>query len=77
MARHMYIRYGLFSMSYVHYMPLIEARLNHVFCWVIMWATVISSNGPGLVRIIPLWTTQEENNINKSVSASVTIKMDD
>ena len=58
-------------------MPLIEAKLSYVFCWVIMWATVLSSNGPGLVRIVPLWTTQEENNINKSVYASVNKKMDD
>ena len=43
--------------------PLIEAKLSCVFCWVIMWATVFSPNGPGLVIIVPLWTTQGENNI--------------
>ena len=55
--------------------PLIEAKLSCVFCWVIMWATVFSPNGPGLVIIVPLWTTQGENNIfdKKKTCPSVSI----
>ena len=41
--------------------PLIEAKHYLVSCWVIMWATKISSNGPGSALNVPLWTTQDEN----------------
>ena len=53
----------LFCYAFLLIVPLIEAKLSCVFCWVIMWATVFSPNGPGLVIIVPLWTTQGENNI--------------
>ena len=59
MARHMYIRLGLILYVFV---PLIEAKQSRVFCWVIMWATVFSPNNTGLVKIVPFWATQGENN---------------
>ena len=59
MARHMYIRLGLILYVFV---PLIEAKQSRVFCWV-MWATVFSPNGTGLIKIVLFWTTQGENNI--------------
>ena len=63
MARHMYIRCLLnpFPDVMVRTPPLIEAKHYLVSCWVIMWATKISSNGPGSALNVPLWTTQDEN----------------
>ena len=60
MARHMYIRFSFFWI-FLSCAPHIEAGLSFVFCWVIMLATISSSNGPGLIRIVSLWTTQGEN----------------